>query len=251
MVIEQKSIQTKNAAAYITQDDDVFGRIADRYDLLCDLFSLGIHRLWKRRVAQTIAREPWSQRLDCATGTGDIILRMFNYYVDESDHNIVASDISPQMLNIARKRLIHKSSQVEFCILDAHKMPEVPDSSIDLYSISLGLKICQREQVLQEAMRVLRPGGRLVILEASNIPWNWLHNLYLSYMRFCMPIIGWIATRGDTSAYRYLLKGVENFPSAEDLAREISSVGFDDISFERLSFGIAAIHVARKPDLIN
>jgi ubiquinone/menaquinone biosynthesis C-methylase UbiE len=66
-----------------------------------------------------------------------------------------------------------------------------------------------------------------------------------------MPIIGWIATRGDTSAYRYLLKGVENFPSAEDLAREISSVGFDDISFERLSFGIAAIHVARKPDLIN
>jgi ubiquinone/menaquinone biosynthesis methyltransferase len=251
MVIEQKSIQTKNAAAFITQDDDVFGRIADRYDLLCDLFSLGIHRLWKRRVAKTIAREPWSQLLDCATGTGDIILRMFNYYVDESDHNIVASDISPQMLNIARKRLIHKSSQVEFCILDAHKMPEVPDSSIDLYSISLGLKICQREQVLQEAMRVLRPGGRLVILEASNIPWNWLHNLYLSYMRVCMPIIGWIATRGDTSAYRYLLKGVENFPSAEDLAREISSVGFDEISFERLSFGIAAIHVARKPDLIN
>ncbi|HSM72755.1 MAG TPA: ubiquinone/menaquinone biosynthesis methyltransferase [Anaerolineales bacterium] len=251
MVLENKPILPKNAAEFQTQQDDVFGRIAGRYDLLCDLFSLGIHRLWKRRVAKIIAGEPWSQLLDSATGTGDIILRMFDYNADGSDHKIVASDISPQMLNIARKRLIHKSSQVEFYILDAHKMPEINDSSIDLYSISLGLKICQREQVLREAIRVLRPGGRLVILEASNIPWNWLHNLYLSYMRFCMPIIGWIATRGDTSAYRYLLKGIENFPSAEDLAKEISSVGFDDVSFERLSLGIVAIHVARKPDLIN
>jgi ubiquinone/menaquinone biosynthesis C-methylase UbiE len=95
MVLENKSILPKNAAEFQTQKDDVFGRIADRYDLLCDLFSLGIHRLWKRRVAKIIAGEPWSRLLDSATGTGDIFLRMFNYKVFRSDHKIIASDISP------------------------------------------------------------------------------------------------------------------------------------------------------------
>jgi len=84
-------------------------------------------------------------------------------------------------------------------------------------------------------------------LEASNIPWNRLQNLYLKYMRLIMPIIGWIATRGDTSAYKYLLCGIENFATAEQLAQELEAIGFTDVSFERLSLGIVAIHVARKP----
>ena len=126
-------------------------------------------------------------------------------------------------------------------------MPSVRDASFDLYSISLGLKICDRARVLREAFRVLRPGGRLIALEASAIVVPWLHRLYLMYMNLCMPAIGWIATGGDASAYRYLLKGVREFPDADRLAQELLTLGFVDVSFERLSLGIVAIHTARKP----
>ena len=241
------STKTKNAAEFQTQQDDVFGRIANRYDLLCDLFSFGIHRFWKRKVAKIIAEESWSQLLDCATGTGDIILRVLQNKRIEPNQKIIASDISAQMLVIAQKRLESAKNSIDFQILDAHSMPTILDESIDLYSISLGLKICEREQVLKEAIRVLRPGGRFVSLEASNISLKWLHNLYLLYMRLVMPVIGWIATGGDTSAYKYLLNGIEKFPTAEDLAKEIKSIGFVDVSFQRLSLGIVAIHIARKP----
>lgn len=241
------STSSTNAADFYVQQDDVFGRIANRYDLLCDLFSLGIHRLWKQRVASIIARESRRQIIDCATGTGDIILRVLKHQEYRSGRGVLASDISPQMLVIAKRRISRISSSVEYRVLDAHAMPEIPTASRDLYSISLGLKICERERVLKEAFRVLRPGGGLVILEASNIPWAWLHNLYLLYMRLCMPVIGWLATGGDTSAYTYLLKGIENFATAEQLAQELEAIGFEEVSFERLSLGIVAIHVARKP----
>lgn len=246
MAVEHPT-ESKNAAEFYTRRDDVFGRIANRYDLLCDLFSFGIHRLWKRKVARIIAEESWTQLLDCATGTGDIILRVLKNRKLEAGQKIIASDLSPQMLTIAEKRLSRMTQSIELQVLDAHSMPEIPNASIDLYSISLGLKICEREKVLQEAMRVLRPNGRIVILEASNIPLRWLHDLYLLYMRLVMPVIGWIATSGDTSAYKYLLKGIEKFPTAEVLASEMVSLGFTDVSFQRLSLGIVAIHVARKP----
>jgi len=243
-----KHTQVENAAEFYTHQDDVFGRIAHRYDLLCDLFSLGIHRLWKRKVAKLIAQEPWIQFLDCATGTGDIILRVINHKNLQPNQQIIASDISPQMLAIAQKRLMGSTS-IEFRLLDAHNIPDIPTETVDLYSISLGLKICERKKVLQEALRVLRSGGRLVILEASNIPWLWLQHAYLIYMKLCMPVIGWIATGGDSSAYKYLLQGIENFPTAEDLAQELDTIGFKDISFERLSLGIVAIHTAHKPSI--
>jgi ubiquinone/menaquinone biosynthesis methyltransferase len=242
----EQQVHSKNAAEFQPQQDDVFGRIANRYDLLCDLFSFWIHRLWKQRVASVIASELWFEFLDCATGTGDIILRVLNRKGLENGQRIIASDVSPQMLAVAESRLKASDASIEFQVLDAHSMPGIPTASIDLYSISLGLKICEREKVLREAMRVLRPGGRLVVLEASNISWNWLQNLYLQYMRLIMPVIGWMATGGDTSAYKYLLRGIENFPTADELVDELIVIGFKDVAFERLSLGIAAIHVARK-----
>jgi demethylmenaquinone methyltransferase / 2-methoxy-6-polyprenyl-1,4-benzoquinol methylase len=94
---------------------------------------------------------------------------------------------------------------------------------------------------------VLRPGGRIIVLEASNIRWPWLHSAYLAYMYVCMPLIGYLATGGDASAYKYLLAGVKEFPTAEALAAEMAATGFIDVTHERLSLGIMAIHTARKP----
>jgi demethylmenaquinone methyltransferase / 2-methoxy-6-polyprenyl-1,4-benzoquinol methylase len=242
-----RSSEHLNAAQFSTSADDVFGRIASRYDLLCDLFSLWIHRQWKRRVAVLVASQPWHDLLDAASGTGDIVLRVLNLQPGGAARRITASDISPQMLAIAKRRLAPLGQSVEIRQLDAHSMPTVAAESLDLYSISLGLKICNRQAVLREALRVLRPGGRLIVLEASSIPIDWLHRAYLLYMSVCMPVIGWLATGGDASAYRYLLQGIREFPTAEALAEEIRQVGFVSVSFERLSLGIVAIHVGRKP----
>ncbi|WP_020406410.1 ubiquinone/menaquinone biosynthesis methyltransferase [Hahella ganghwensis] len=237
----------KNAAEFETGNDDVFGRIASRYDVLCDLFSLGIHRLWKRKVALLISQEPWNELLDSASGTGDIVLKILNNKQLSDEHQIVASDICPNMLSLAREKLKEFKRHIEFELLDAHDMSSVESSSVDVYSMSLGLKICNREKAIAEAYRVLRPGGRLITLEASNIKFDWLHRAYLAYMSLCMPLIGWIATGGDGSAYKYLLQGVKDFPNAEGLRTEMENAGFHDVTFERMSLGIVAIHVARKP----
>jgi demethylmenaquinone methyltransferase/2-methoxy-6-polyprenyl-1,4-benzoquinol methylase len=242
---KENDLHEVNAAEFEWQKDDVFGRIASRYDILCDVFSFGIHRLWKRRVAQRIADDNWSTLLDGATGTGDIILRVLQKS-QKQNRKIIASDISFKMLSIAELRLRPYNSTAVLRQLDLENMPSIVNASIDTYSISLGLKICNRHLALKEAMRILKPGGRLIILEASNIPWRPLQLAYLQYMSLSMPVLGWLATGGDASAYKYLLQGVREFPTAENLAKELEDLGFRDVSFERLSLGIVAIHIARK-----
>jgi demethylmenaquinone methyltransferase / 2-methoxy-6-polyprenyl-1,4-benzoquinol methylase len=237
----------RNAAHFEPAVDNVFERIAWRYDVLCDLFSLGIHRLWKRRVAVLLAGYEWRSMIDAAAGTGDIALRLLQRAPQLAERSIVVSDLSPAMLQVAERKATARGLSLDFRVLDAHAMPSIPDASVDLYAISLALKICDRTRVMREAYRLLRPGGRFVALEASAIRWPWLHALYLGYMGACMPVIGWLATGGDASAYRYLLEGVREFPDAERLAGELELAGFEDVAFERLTLGIVAIHSARKP----
>lgn len=241
------TVSMNNAAEFETKKDDVFARIASRYDVLCDLFSLGIHRLWKRRVSEVVTSEPSTKILDVASGTGDIVLRILSKSLSPNVE-LIASDISPSMLNIAQNKLLKYEPQLKFQILDAHSMPEVKSDSVDAVSMSLVLKICDRDSAMREAFRVLKPGGRLITLEASNIPVKWLHKAYLFYMSLCMPLLGWLATKGDSSAYKYLLNGVNDFPSAESLKSEMHDLGFTQVSFERLTFGIVAIHTAKKPN---
>jgi len=235
-----------NAADFVWQHDDVFGRIATRYDLLCDVFSLGIHRLWKRRVAKLIASQHWATLLDGATGTGDIITRLLTHKA-VLGRTVVASDISAEMLAIAQRKLASLGDEVQLRQLDAESMSTVADSSVDAYSMSFALKICNRGSALKEAYRVLRPGGRLIILETSNILWLPLHRVYLAYIAVCLPVLCWLVT-GDSSAYNYLLHGIREFPSAEALAAEIGDHGFQEVTYERLSLGVVAIHTASKPE---
>jgi ubiquinone/menaquinone biosynthesis methyltransferase len=188
-----------------------------------------------------------SKLLDVASGTGDIVQRILSNRSLSSEHKVVSSDICPKMLSLAQQKLEGYKEYVDFAQLDAHDLSIIDSSSVDVFSISLGLKICDREKVLNEAFRVLKPGGRLITLEASNIRLDWLHKAYLAYMSLCMPVIGWFATGGDASAYKYLLHGVKDFPKAEELKVEIENLGFEEVNFERLSLGIVAIHTARKP----
>jgi ubiquinone/menaquinone biosynthesis methyltransferase len=234
-----------NAAHFDSAQDDVFGRIAARYDFLCDLFSLCLHRGWKRRMARRILGQRWQNMLDVAAGTGHISLRVIPGL--QAGQSLVISDICKPMLDIARRRAGAAPPSVEFRILDAHDLASVASQSVDLYSISLGMKITDRHQVMREAWRVLKPGGTFICLEASEIPVPFIQRAYLAYMSVCMPIVGWAATGGDASAYEYLLKGVRAFPGAEEFAREVAAQGFVDVTFERMSAGIVAIHMARKP----
>lgn len=245
-MIDGKTPSHQNAAEFAWQSDDVFGRIASRYDKLSDIFSFGIHRLWKRRVAKRITSEKWNTLLDGASGTGDIVLRVMDS-ASIQGRTVIASDVSVKMLAIAEQRLHSFNGSVSLRLLDAENMPSIQTDTVDAYSISLGLKICNRHLAVQEALRVLKPGGKLIVLEASNIRWRLLHRVYLAYMSFCMPLLGWIATGGDASAYKYLLQGVRDFPTAEAFAQELVNHGFEEVKFERLSLGIVAIHTARKP----
>jgi demethylmenaquinone methyltransferase / 2-methoxy-6-polyprenyl-1,4-benzoquinol methylase len=236
-----------NAASFDSVADDVFSRIASRYDILCDLFSLGIHRIWKSRMARRIAAEPWDSMLDVAAGTGDIALRVMRNLGEATTRSCVISDICPAMLDIAKRRAGPLAGAVQFRVFNAHRLTEVASASVDLYAMSFGMKICDRERAVAEAWRVLKPGGRFICLEASEIPVRFVHRLYLGYMSWCMPIVGWVATGGDASAYHYLLAGVRAFPGAPQFAEEIRAQGFVDVGYERLSLGIVAIHTARKP----
>ncbi|MCB9946642.1 MAG: ubiquinone/menaquinone biosynthesis methyltransferase [Rhodospirillaceae bacterium] len=239
----------RNAAAFSAAEDDVFARIAGRYDRLCDVFSLRIHRLWKSHMAARIADHAAGRILDVASGTGDIplrVLRRLRHRTGEIEHLIV-SDLCPEMLAIARDKLSGTAANLEFALLDAHDLADVPSGSIDVYSISFAMKICDRERVLAEAMRVLKPGGRFLCLEAARIPATPIHRAYLAYMDWCLPLIGRLAADGDASAYAYLLRGIHEVPSQDALAAELQDCGFSDVRYDNLTLGIVAMHVGRKP----
>ena len=236
-----------NSAGFHTIDDDVFGRIAGRYDRLCDIFSLGIHRLWKSRMATRIAEEPAGVLLDLASGTGDIPFRLRSRLGNSwQGWTVHVTDVSPQMLAIARTKLAADDLSVAFALKDACAI-EMADASVDVVTMSFGMKITDRSRVMAETLRVLKPGGVFLCLEASRITIPGLHRLYLTYMDACMPLIGRLATGGDAGAYEYLLRGVHDFPDQAALTRELSNAGFNTVTHESLSLGIVAIHRAVKP----
>jgi ubiquinone/menaquinone biosynthesis methyltransferase len=234
----------RNAAEFHPAEDNVFARIAGRYDRLCDIFSLGIHRLWKRAIARRMAAHSGTAVLDAASGTGDIPLRLMRTGRMQG-RRLLVTDLCPQMLAKAREKL--DGHAVEIAVHDCERLEGIASGSIDLYSISFGMKICDRLRVMEEAFRVLKPGGTFFCLEAARIPVPFMHAAYLRYMEWCLPLIGRIASGGDPSTYLYLLKGVREFASQRDFAEELRALGFKDVTWRNLTFGIVAIHEATKP----
>ncbi|HUA76870.1 MAG TPA: class I SAM-dependent methyltransferase [Acetobacteraceae bacterium] len=217
----------------------VFASVAPRYDLMNDLMSLGVHRLWKRRLVSLLAPRPAATLLDLAGGTGDISFA----WQDEGGGPVILSDINPAMLAIAHRRAVDRArlAGLSLLVADAERLP-LPDRGFHAITIAFGLRNCtDKASVLAEARRVLRPGGRFFCLEFSRFEIAALVPLYEAWSFAALPTLG-RCVAGDAASYRYLAESIRTFPDPETLAAMMREAGFSRITIERLSGGIAAIH---------
>ena len=236
-----------NAKQKRTLVDDVFSNVANKYDLMNDLMSLGVHRLWKNEFCQMIPNLD-STILDVAGGTGDISFRLKERaFKQKKDPHIIVCDINQDMLNICRDKAIDNNILTNFEVVvgDAEKLP-FPDNSFDYYTIAFGIRnMLNIENALSEAYRVLKPTGKFLCLEFSKVQNEQLGNLYNFYSFNCLPVLGkYIAKNQD--AYQYLAESISLFPDQEDFKTMMQKTGFTDVSYKNLSFGIAAIHCGFK-----
>ena len=223
----------------------VFDSVARRYDLMNDLMSGGVHRLWKADLMAEVAPVPGETLLDVAGGTGDIATRFLD--AAGGDTRAVICDINPEMLRVGRDRAIDGGylRGLAWTVGDAEQLP-VADNSIDAYTIAFGLRnVTHIETALAEAWRVLKPGGRFFCLEFSRVVVPVLDKLYDLYSFSVLPRLGEIVT-GDRAAYQYLVESIRRFPPQAELARLITAAGFERTRVRNLSGGIAAIHSAWK-----
>ncbi len=214
----------------------MFDRVASRYDLMNDLMSLGVHRLWKHRLAALAGDGP-GLAVDLAGGTGDIARRL-------ADRGWAVTVCDPSAGMMAAGRARAASHGLGWVAGFAEALP-FPDDRLDLLTIAFGLRnVTERAPALTEMRRVLRPGGRLLCLEFSRAA-PWLRPFYDPYSRHAIPRLGALVA-GRREAYRYLVDSIRAFPDQDSLAAAMAAQGFEDVTYRNLSFGIAAIHAGRK-----
>lgn len=223
--------------------NDVFHKVANRYDLMNDLMSAGLHRLWKDAMVTWLnpPKRPGWKVLDVAGGTGDVAFRI----VEASQRNAHATilDINGSMLAVGRDRAEKKglSDNTDFVEANAEELP-FPDATFDAYTIAFGIRNVPRIDVaLSEAFRVLKPGGRLLCLEFSEVDMPLLDKAYEAWSFNAIPRIGKAVT-GDGEPYSYLVESIRKFPNQQNFAAMITRAGFDRVSFRNYSAGIAALH---------
>ena len=220
---------------------EVFKSVAGRYDLMNDLMSLGIHRLWKSALLDWFAPQPETLLLDVAGGTGDIAVG----YRTRGGGPVVVCDINQAMIDTGRTRAAARgqTAGISWLCGDAEALP-IPDHSIDAYTIAFGLRnVTKIDEALAEARRVLRPGGRFLCLEFSRPAIGAIDPAYDFYSFKILPEIGhWVA--GDRESYAYLVESIRRFPNQEALKKQMAVAGLERISHRDLSGGIAAIHSA-------
>jgi len=218
----------------------VFDSVATDYDLMNDVMSLGIHRLWKRLAIGMANIRPGQQVLDLAGGTGDLVLMIAPRVGPQG--RVVLSDINNAMIRTGRARLLDRgiSGNVEYVQADAERLP-FPDNSFDCITMAFGLRNVTHKQAALDAMyRVLKPGGRLLILEFSR-PAALLKPAYDFYSFSILPRLGQLIAR-DAASYRYLAESIRMHPDQKTLVGMLESAGFEGCDFHNLTGGIVAIH---------
>ena len=228
----------------------VFNGVADQYDLMNDLMSVGIHRLWKASMIDWLNPRPGWHLLDVAGGTGDIAER-FLERVDERDtgsgpaSSVTVCDINEAMVGVGRDRALDRGAldRIDWTCGDAEKLP-VATGSMDAYTIAFGIRnVTNIEAALKEARRVLKPGGRFMCLEFSHVILPGLKSAYDTYSFKVLPALGEMVAK-NREAYQYLAESIRQFPDQETFANMISDAGLDQVKVRHLSGGIAAMHSA-------
>jgi len=217
----------------------VFDSVAGKYDLMNDLMSGGIHRLWKDSFIDMVDPQPHQTLLDVAGGTGDIAFR----FLDKGGGRVVVCDITEAMLRVGRDRAVDRGllTGLSWVVGDAMKLP-VASRSVDTYTIAFGLRnVTHIDQAIAEAHRVLKPGGKLFILEFSTVVLPVLRQIYDVYSFQVLPKLGQLVA-GDADSYQYLVESIRRFPDQATLARRIEAAGFASVRVRNFSGGIAAVH---------
>lgn len=215
----------------------VFRRVAGRYDLMNDLMSMGVHRVWKWRFTREVNRLAGPYCIDLAGGTGDIAAALVS-----AEKTICIIDPSIEMMQVAKKRL---GRQSDYLAATAEEIP-LADNSVDTLTISFGIRnTTDITQSLKEIARVLKPGGHFFCLEFST-PHPWLRPFYNAWSRIVIPRLGAMVA-GHPDAYTYLIESIRKFPAQEEMAQMIGAAGLNNVNYSNLSFGIACIHRGEKP----
>ncbi|OKL61188.1 2-methoxy-6-polyprenyl-1,4-benzoquinol methylase, mitochondrial [Talaromyces atroroseus] len=244
----------------------VFSSVASSYDTMNDLMSLGIHRLWKDHFVRSLnpgscsktgaaGQNGWNI-LDIAGGSGDIAFRMLDHATNinhDRATRVTVADINADMLAEGRKRSIdtpyYNTDRLSFMVANAEHMPDVADNSVDLYTVSFGIRnFTDKQAALNEAFRVLKPGGVFACMEFSKVQNPVFNEVYKRWSFSAIPLIGQLVA-GDRASYQYLVESIEKFPSQEEFREMIRQAGFviPGQGYENLSCGIAAIHKGVKP----
>ena len=226
---------------------EVFSSVAARYDLMNDVMSVGVHRIWKDAMVEWLNPRPGWRTVDVAGGTGDIAFRIAETArARGGEAEIIVCDINAQMLGEGVRRAAEKNEPaIQWVCGDAEKLP-VPDGHFDAYTIAFGIRnVTHIEAALREARRVLKPGGRFLCLEFSKVEVPGLDTLYDAYSFKLLPRIGGVVA-GDADSYRYLAESIRRFPPQAEFARMIGEAGLSQVKVRNLSGGIAAMHSAFK-----
>ncbi len=220
---------------------EVFDSVAPKYDLMNDLMSLGVHRLWKSTLIDWLRPNANMRLLDVGGGTGDVAFR----FLENGGGDVTVVDINEEMLEVGRARAIDKGilENITWMSGNAEELP-IADASVDAFTIAFCIRnVTHIDAALREARRVLKPGGRFLCLEFSHVALPWLEGIYDTYSFNVLPVLG-SKIAGDREAYQYLAESIRRFPKQNDFVAMITEAGLGQASYTNLSGGIAAIHSA-------
>lgn len=218
----------------------VFSSVASRYDVMNDAMSMGVHRLWKDDMIRTLAPRKNSKLLDVAGGTGDIA---FRYLKSCENGEATICDINPEMLQEGRKNAINKGilDNINWHCGNAESLP-FPDNHFDYYTIAFGIRnVTNIDKALEEAYRVLKPGGRFLCLEFSKVVSPIVAKAYDLYSFHLIPKMGKVLAN-DSESYKYLVESIRKFPKQNKFADMINDAGFSKVKYRNLTFGVVALH---------